>query len=288
MTFGSIPGIGIHGVLKRDNMEKFLILGSGGMLGYGVSEYFKKNGFPVNALSRKDYDILSSDIKILEEKVIESDVIINCIGVIKPMIVQYSELDVLKINSIFPRNLSAICSKHNKELIHISTDCVYSGKKGNYDERELFDADDMYGISKNGGDIKDCMTLRTSFIGPELGHKRSLLEWVFSQKGKKANGFTNHLWNGVTTIYFAEIAESIIKKGLYENGIFHIFSPQPVTKYELLVLINDIFSLNIEISESESPEKIDRSLSSLFKLSSIVSVKPVRTQLMEVKDFFKL
>jgi dTDP-4-dehydrorhamnose reductase len=269
-------------------MEKFLILGSGGMLGYGVSEYFKKNGFPVYALSRKEYDVLSSDIKILEKKIIDADVIINCIGVIKPMIARYSELDVMKINSIFPRNLSILCSKHNKKLIHIATDCVYSGKKGNYNELDLYDADDMYGISKNGGDIKDCMTLRTSFIGPELVHKRSLLEWVFSQKGNKANGFTNHLWNGVTTIYFAEIVKSILEKDLYERGIFHIFSPQPVTKYELLVLINDIFSLNIEISEAESPEKTDRSLSSVFDVSSKASVKPLRAQLIELKDFFKL
>jgi dTDP-4-dehydrorhamnose reductase len=269
-------------------MVKILVLGSGGMLGYGVTEYFRRNNWDVTALSHKDFDVITSDLNILENKIKETDVIVNCIGVIKPMIVKFSELDVLKINSVFPRNLSALCAKHNKKLIHISTDCVFSGKKGSYNENDLFDADDLYGISKNGGDIKDCMTLRTSFIGPEKEHKRSLLEWVFSQKGKNANGFTNHLWNGVTTIYFAEIVENIINKKLYENGVFHIFSPAPVTKYELLVLINDIFSLGINISEAESPEKIDRSLSSVYKLSSLVSVKPIRTQLEDIKNFFKL
>jgi dTDP-4-dehydrorhamnose reductase len=116
------------------------------------------------------------------------------------------------------------------------------------------------------------MTLRTSFVGPEKGTKRSLLEWTFGQKGRTVNGFTNHRWNGVSTVNFARIAEKIMLDGLYENGIFHIFSTDTVTKYELLKIFNEVFSLGMTINPVEAVECCDRSLSSIKPLSSKVSM----------------
>ncbi len=269
-------------------MRNILILGSNGMLGYGVSEYFKSKGYGANGITKNEFDVLTSDVSKLEPLIKSADAVINCIGVIKPMIEKYSMLEVMQINGVFPRNLSRICKLSKTPLIHITTDCTFSGKKGNYDENDLFDSDDLYGISKISGEITDAMTLRTSFIGPEKGTKRSLLEWALGQKGKTVNGFTNHRWNGITTIYFAQIAEKIIFEGLYSEGILHIFSPDTVTKYELVCLFNEIFKLEMTINPVEAKEFCDRSLSSLYPLSEKISLLTIKEQLAELKKFFNL
>ncbi len=269
-------------------MRNILILGSNGMLGYGVSEYFKRKGYGAKGITKKEFDVLTSNVSELQPVIKPADAVINCIGVIKPMIEKYSVLDVIKINGVFPRNLSRICKLSKTPLIHITTDCTFSGKKGNYDENDLFDAEDLYGVSKISGEITDAMTLKTSFIGPEKGTKRSLLEWALDQKEKTVNGFTNHRWNGVTTIYFAQIAEKIINEDLYAEGIFHLFSPDTVTKYELVCLFNEIFKLEMTINPVEAKEFCDRSLSSIYPLSQKVSLLTIKEQLTELKKFFNL
>jgi len=258
------------------------------MLGYGVSSYFIKHGYNVICPGRNDFDALKQDAGNLEKFINQSDLVINCIGVIKPMIEKNTPLDVLRVNSIFPHNLAKLCKSKNVKLIHVATDCVYSGKKGKYNENDYFDADDLYGISKNGGDGAGCMVLRTSFVGPENGRSRSLLEWAFSQKGKKVNGFTNHWWNGVSSLYFAEIIEKIINENLYTEGIHHIYSPDTVTKLELLQIFNRVFGLDLTISPAEAAEKCDRSLASIYDTSKKVSVKTIESQIAGLKDFFKL
>lgn len=273
---------------RKVTMENILVLGSNGMLGYGVSEYFRRGGYSVINSTKADFDVLKNDFSELEPLVKNLDVVINCIGVIKPMIDKYSQLEVLKINGIFPRNLALLCESQNTPLIHVTTDCAYTGRKGSYNEKDQYDAEDLYGISKNCGDIANCMTLRTSFIGPENGRGRSLLEWAFAQKGKTISGYTNHLWNGVSTVNFARIAEKIILEGLYEKGIFHIFSADTITKLELVSLFNEIFSLSMTINAVEGPEFCDRSLSSIYPLSGKVSVLTVQEQVQELKEFFGL
>lgn len=273
---------------RKITMENILVLGSNGMLGYGVSEYFLRGGYNVIKSAKADFDVLKSDISALEPIVKNSDVVINCIGVIKPMIDKYTPLEVLKINGIFPRNLALLCNSQNTPLIHVTTDCAYTGKKGSYNENDIYDAEDPYGISKNCGDISDCMTLRTSFIGPENGRGRSLLEWVFAQKGKTISGYTNHRWNGVSTVNFARIAEKIMRDGLYEKGIFHIFSADTVTKFELVSIFNEVFSLSMTVNAVEGPEFCDRSLSSLYPISGKISTLTVKEQVQELKEFFSL
>jgi len=269
-------------------MKNILVLGSNGMLGYGVSEYFLRKRYNLTGLTKKEFDVVKSDITILKPYIENSHVVINCIGVIKPMIDKYPILDVIKINGIFPRNLARICRLDNIPLIHITTDCAFTGKIGNYNENNLFDADDLYGISKNCGDINECMTLRTSFVGPEKNTKRSLLEWAFAQKGKTISGFTNHKWNGVSTVYFAQIIEKIMKDNLYKEGIFHMYSPDTVTKYELVSIFNEVFNLGVTINPVEGPEFCDRSLSSIYPLASKVSIVSIRNQIKELKEFFNL
>jgi dTDP-4-dehydrorhamnose reductase len=269
-------------------MKKILVLGSNGMLGYGVTAYFKKNSYNVTGLGRSEFDVTKHDISTIEKYIDGSDLVINCIGVIKPMIEKNTALDVLKVNCIFPQNLAKLCKKNNVKLIHVTTDCVFSGKTGNYNETDLYDADDLYGISKNGGDGAGCMVLRTSFVGPENGRSRSLLEWAFSQKGKSVNGFTNHRWNGVSSIYFAEIAGKILNENLYNEGIYHLYSPDTVAKFELLKIFDKVFNLGLKISPVEASVKCDRSLSSIHNLSSKIAAKTIESQITELKQFFNL
>jgi len=267
-------------------MKKILVLGSDGMLGYAVTEYFTKKGYSVTPLTIQEFDITKDTMNKLESNIKNAEVVINCAGIIKQIISKFSIEYILQVNSIFPRNLTKACTKHNVLCFHITTDCVYSGKKGNYDENDYFDANDLYGMSKNAGDIKDCMTLRTSIIGEEKGRQRSLLEWAKSQKGKEVNGFTNHIWNGVTTLYLAEIIENIVNNDLYNKSIYHVYSPEAVNKFKLMNIINEAYELNLVVKPYETDISIDRSLSSMYSLSKELAQKSIRSQIFEMKKFF--
>lgn len=267
-------------------MEKITVFGSKGMLGYAVTEYFKRNDYRVKTITRDEFDIAKDDHSNLYELLNDTDIVINCAGVIKPRIKDMSEVDVLRVNSIFPHNLAKVCNQKNIKCFHITTDCVYSGKKGNYDENDLFDADDLYGTSKNGGDSADCMVLRTSIIGEENGQSRSLLEWARSQAGKEVNGFLNHDWNGVTTVYLAEIIDTILKQQLYQKGIFHIHSPKSVNKFELVSYFNEAYDLNMKINPVNAETVVDRTMNSVKNISGIVCTKSIERQISEMHAFF--
>ncbi|MDQ7817354.1 MAG: SDR family oxidoreductase [Melioribacteraceae bacterium] len=267
-------------------MEKILVIGSTGMLGYAVSSYFKTNDYDVVELSRNEFDIANDPMSKFESYLDGVGVVINCAGVIKPTIAKNSMENVLKINSLFPRNLANVCNRKGIKCFHITTDCVYTGKKGKYTEEDYFDADDLYGLSKNAGENKDCMVLRTSIIGEENGQSRSLLEWAKSQTGEEVNGFTNHLWNGVTTLYLAEIIEKILTQNLYEKGLFHVHSPNTVDKFQLLQIFDRAYGLNLRINPVEAKEAVDRSLSSVFDLTKKVAVKTLDQQVNEMQEFF--
>lgn len=269
-------------------MKRILILGANGMLGYAAGMYFQRSGYEVNALARIDFDALTSDIALLNDHVKNSDLVINCIGVIKQVIDNYTPYQTVFINGVFPKNLAKLCNASGTPMIHITTDCVFSGLKGSYNENDYFDAKDLYGISKISGETGDCMNLRTSIIGPEKNTSRSLLGWAFSQKNKAINGFTNHIWNGVTTLQLAIIIEQIMSSGLYQTGLFHIHSPDSRSKYELLKMISDIFSLNADVKPAQNNEFCDRSLSSIYPLSSNLSNTGIYDQLIELKSFFNL
>ncbi|MCK4359514.1 MAG: SDR family oxidoreductase [Candidatus Cloacimonetes bacterium] len=268
-------------------MNNILVLGSDGMLGYAVSEYFLRKGYSVKPLTINEFDITKDSMEKFESFLKNIEVVINCAGIIKPLIPKYSIEYILQVNSIFPRNLAKVCNKNNILCFHITTDCVYSGKKGNYNENDYFDATDVYGMTKNAGDIKYCMTLRTSIIGEEKGQQRSLLEWAKSQKGKEVNGFTNHTWNGITTLYLAEIIEKILNNNMFRKGVFHIFSPSPVTKYELLKIMNDMYNLELNINPIEFETLVDRTLISIYDLSKKLVTKDIKQQVFEMKHFFK-
>ena len=274
---------------------KVAVIGSKGMLGVAVYAYFKSVGYEVVDIHRGNFDITKQPITDLEPRLNATDAIINCAGVIKPRIKDMSIEDVLKINSVFPKNLGKLGQHLDCPVIHITTDCVYSGKKGPYTESSLFDADDTYGMTKNAGEDKEWnINLRTSIIGEERLQSRSLLEWAKSQAGKAVNGFTNHLWNGITTLQFAKCVKLIIENEdlmwfLTDPGFYrlaHIYSPKDVNKFELLNIINTAYDLNLNITATEAVIPCDRRLRSIYSISDDLKIPTLDIQLKELREFF--
>lgn len=166
------------------------------------------------------------------------------------------------LNAIFPHRLAEIAGITGARLINISTDCVFDGKKGNYNEEDLPDATDVYGKSKNLGEVtgNNCLTLRTSIIGRELQTNHSLVEWFLSNRGKKVKGFVNAVYSGFPTIVLADIIAALIENHKNLSGLYHV-SSEPINKYELLRLINEAYQAGVEI-EPFDDFRIDRSLDS--------------------------
>jgi dTDP-4-dehydrorhamnose reductase len=267
-------------------MKNIAIIGPTGMLGWTLEKYFSIRNYDVLSLGMDKFNIIDTKLEILLNYLGKVDAVINCAGLIREGITNNSYTDVLKINSIFPKNLAVISEKLKIKCIQISTDCVFSGSRGNYTENDYSDAVDLYGVSKYLGESHNCMFIRTSIIGQEIEPKGSLLSWAISQKGREINGFTNHIWNGVTTLYYAEIVENILNHNYYQNGIIHVHSPNSVTKYDLLSLINKIHELNITINPIESPNYCNRSLSSIYPLSGELVKKEIEQQIYDMKKFF--
>lgn len=266
---------------------KVFVLGSNGMLGRYISAYFKSKGFEVVGITRKELDVLylreeELRAKLFFLKLREGDIVINCIGMIKQR-KGINDMEFIYINSMFPRILANVCENEKVNMIHPTTDCVFDGLKGAYTETDLHNAVDVYGKSKSLGEPENATVIRTSIIGEEVGQARSLVEWVKSNRGKTINGYTNHAWNGVTCLKFAEICHYIIDNNLYWKGVKHLFSPTTFTKYELTKAISDIYNLDITINKFETDVKCDRSLSSTYPVD--IPISELLDQIREMKNF---
>lgn len=260
--------------------EKVLILGANGMLG---SELFKtfvaENRFVTTGTIRtikkcdwinyatseqiiKDVDV--TNITYVKELIEQHrpGFVINCIGVIKQKPEATDNELTIQLNSLFPHQLARICSSIGSRLIHISTDCVFSGTKGSYSEKDFPDAIDFYGKTKNLGEViyGDHVTLRTSIIGHEIGSKKSLLEWFLSQQ-KKVYGYSKAIFSGFTTNELALIIHNLILPNRDLTGLFHVAS-SPISKLDLLKLIRTEYRHMIDI-EPNVDIKINRSLSAV-------------------------
>jgi len=190
------------------------------------------------------------------------DFIINCVGIIKQLPAAKEAIPSILINSLLPHLLADWASAWGGRLIHFSTDCVFSGRKGNYTENDPSDAEDLYGKSKYLGEVHrdNALILRTSIIGRELEGFRSLLEWILAQHGKTVEGFVHAIHTGVTTIYLSQLASRIIAEFADLAGIFHV-ATQPISKYDLLQKIKQCYHLDVQI-EPNYDFQCDRSLRS--------------------------
>ena len=250
---------------------KIIVLGYTGMLGTYVYSHLKEKGYEVQGFNRDDLDIAESTLNeqilrsfLFHKGVKKDDVIINCMGAIKPMVDKYGTLPAIKVNSLFPHILANACENEDYKLIHITTDCVFTGDEGQYTEESPHDCKDVYGKTKSLGEPENCTVIRTSIIGEENGTSRSLIEWVKSQDGKTVYGYTNHQWNGLTCYQAAKVFEQIISEDLYWEGVRHIHSPNSLNKHQLVFRIAQAHGLNIEVTPTDGPTKCDRTLLSVY------------------------
>ena len=262
---------------------KILLFGSTGMLGRYIYSYFSKSDKKIQEIN---YRILDNNFDNLEQVLLEHGInentcVINCIGLIPQRFgINQNIKDYFIINAMFPQKLYTICEKYNAKMIQPATDCVFSGKSieknaGNYIETDIHDEDGFYGMSKSLGE-PPCTVIRTSIIGKELLNKKSFLEWIVSNNGKQINGWTNHLWNGITCLEYCKIVEKIINQNLFWKGIKHIYSPTSKSKYEISMMVAKSFNLNINIIAQDDKICIDKTLFSnefnslnLFQLNEL-------------------
>jgi dTDP-4-dehydrorhamnose reductase len=195
-------------------------------------------------------------------EMVKPDVVMNAVGIIKQLPDSKNVITTLTVNSIFPHRLAELGKEFGFRLITISTDCVFSGSRGNYSEDDIPDATDLYGKSKNLGEVIDvnCLTLRTSISGHVLGSSHSLIDWFLSNRGGKVKGFANAIYSGFPTIVFAAIIDNLLRNYSKLTGLYHV-SGDPISKYDLLQLVNEAYSANVTIERDEE-FKIDRSLDS--------------------------
>lgn len=224
--------------------KRILVIGGTGMLGHMVYLFLKElNQFEVfnsvyrNKLTEDSYTCNVKDQNSIFELLndIQPSIVINCVGALVKESAE-TPSSAIYLNALLPHLLKDLCNQRNAKLIHISTDCVFSGKKGNYSENDFRDADDVYGRSKSLGEIfeKPHTTLRTSIIGPELKSNGSgLLNWFLTQN-ETINGFSNAYWGGVTTLELAKAIEICINEEL--SGLYHVTNGNKISKYELLHL----------------------------------------------------
>lgn len=262
-------------------MSNILILGIDGMLGNMLANVFsEKSSGKLFFTSRRnkpinehlngqviEYDALSMQFSSLVSMV-QPDFIINCVGTIKPLINESdadSVVNAQTINSFLPLTIANSANNFNFKYLQIGTDCVFNGEKGMYDEKSHTDALDVYGKTKIAGEIlvNNKTVIRSSIIGPEYGIGRSLLNWFYKEESNEVNGFNNHLWNGVTTLNFANVINGIIENNYDPGLIQHLIPSDVVTKYQLLHFFVNHFSKDININKIEADTVINRTLSTL-------------------------
>jgi dTDP-4-dehydrorhamnose reductase len=259
---------------------KILVLGGAGMLGHKIYQtladegkdvtctlHGSKNqqhhqGFPLLQSPRVIEDVDAMQFLDLCATLVEvrPDVIVNCIGIIKQRGCAKAAIPSITVNSLLPHKLAEWSQDWGGRVIHFSTDCVFSGKRGAYTENDLSDAEDLYGKSKFLGEVQgpNALTLRTSIVGRELSQYQSLLEWFLHQEGKAVSGYTQAIYSGVTTNYLANVVSWIIDDHPNLSGLYQVAS-SPISKFELLSKFKSAYKLDIDI-EPMVGEICDRSM----------------------------
>ena len=283
-------------------MQKVLIFGATGMAGHMVAMYLSKikekyTVYNVCHNSKLNENSILCDINDIDKinsiiDYINPDVIINCIGVLN----KSAELDIkntIYVNTFFPKLLDRLGEIKNIKILHLSTDCVFNGSKGNYSEESFKDEDGIYGLSKNFGEIygKNSLTIRTSIIGPELKNGSGLFNWFMHQEGI-IKGFTNVYWNGITTLELSKVIDKALDLNI--RGIYNIANESKISKYDLLNLMKSEFNKDdIEIEKFEDIH-CDKSLISLKKDFNYevnpyeVMLKDIHVWMEENKSIYKL
>ena len=193
--------------------------------------------------------------------VFRPEAIVNAVGIVKQLSIAKESIPSIEINSLLPHKLAQVARDAGARLVHFSTDCVFSGRRGNYSEEDRPDPEDLYGHTKLLGEVADthALTLRVSLIGHELERHTSLVDWFLGQEGR-VKGFRNAIFSGFTTIEMARIVEMLLVKHPDAHGLWHV-SSAPIDKFSLLNLIKKHYAVETEIMPDDE-FRCDRSLDS--------------------------
>lgn len=235
----------------------------------------------LDGVDLKNFDQL---ISVLNE--LKPDVILNAAGITIRRGINGNVSDSVLLNAALPHILEEWVSlNRGRRLIHISTDCVFSGKSGSYTEDDLEDASDYYGRSKLLGEVKgpQALTLRSSIIGREIANHTELIEWFLSQNGKTVKGFNSAIYSGVTTVWMAGLLKRIVRDFPILSGLYHV-SSDPISKYDLLVLVKNIFGLDIEILKDEQYSSRKDLLSERFFHDTGIAKPQWEDMILEMKE----
>jgi dTDP-4-dehydrorhamnose reductase len=256
---------------------KILVLGASGMIGSTVLRVLSaqhdwsvfgtvrdeavKRFFSPSIVDQilPNVDVENADnlVRVLGQ--IRPDVVVNCAGLTKHKHEAEKPLIAIPINTLMPHRLAGLCELVGARLIHVSTDCVFSGERGGYVEDDFADAHDVYGKSKALGEVAfpHAITLRTSTIGHELQTKYGLLDWFLSQQGH-CKGFSRAIFSGLPTVVFAQVIRDVVIPDTELSGLYHVAS-KPISKFDLLKLIAEVYGKKIDIVRDDKLV-IDRSL----------------------------
>jgi dTDP-4-dehydrorhamnose reductase len=283
---------------------KILVLGVSGMLGNAVFRYFSEDKqydvfgsarsssvckkFPATLAEKivVGVDVDNQDSLALLFAKVRPDVVVNCIGLIKQLAEANDPLQAIPINSLLPHRLARLCDIAQARLIHISTDCVFSGTKGNYREADSSDAKDLYGRSKYLGEVDypHAITLRTSIIGHELSGANGLVGWFLSQSGV-VKGFTHAIFSGFPTIELAHIIRDVVVPRPELSGLYHV-AAAPISKFDLLTLVADVYQKDTQIVP-DAKLVIDRSLNPEKFQAATGYVAPTWSELVKKMSVFQ-
>lgn len=256
-----------------------LVLGASGMIGSAMFRVLSersdwsvfgtlrkedsKNFFPADIVCNllSGVDVFKSDEMLRVFSQLRPSVVVNCIGITKHHKESDDSLLAIQLNSLYPHQLAALCKLSNARLIHVSTDCIFSGRKGSYSEIDEADATDVYGKTKFLGEVNypHTITLRTSTIGHELQSQFGLLEWFLAQQ-EKCKGYRKAVFSGLPNTSFAELVRDIVVPSTHLSGLYHV-GASPIGKYDLLNLIADVYGKSIKINPDDQ-FIVDRSLNS--------------------------
>lgn len=256
-----------------------LVLGGTGMLGNAVLRYFAERGqYNVAATVRSPasaarlpqgfdqrvipgVDVENVDSIARTFAAFRPQVVINCIGLIKQLADVEDPLIAIPVNSLLPHRLARLCAVAGARLVHVSTDCVFSGERGGYLESDVSDAKDLYGRSKYLGEVDypNAVTLRTSIIGHELGSAHGLVGWFLAQRGS-VRGYTKAIFSGLPTVELSRVIHDFVLPDPTLRGVYHV-STAAIDKYSLLRLVADVYGKDITIAPDDKLV-IDRSLDS--------------------------
>jgi len=245
-------------------VPRVLILGGTGMLGHKLAQVL---GGPLDAHvtvrasadraarmelfdpARTVTGVCAERFDTVEGAVVgvRPDVVVNCIGIVKQLQAAHNPIASVSINSLFAHQVARLCRREGARMIHVSTDCVFSGRTGGYSERDIPDPVDLYGRSKLLGEVDDddCLTVRTSIIGRELSGASGLVEWFLAQQ-QRVLGFRRAIFSGLTTDALARLLAAVISEHRQLHGIRHVASA-PISKHDLLCMLRDAYRSNLKI-----------------------------------------